>query len=47
MKVPFDKRSHKQVKFYDPYTELADVCTDFDILLLSDETTLNEIIRSF
>ena len=47
MKVIFEKRSHKQVKVYDPYDEFAEICPDLAILLLSDSTALNEIIRSF
>ena len=47
MKVLFEKRSNKQVKVYDPYADFSEVYPEPDILLLSDGTALNEIIRSF
>ena len=45
MKVLSEKRIHKQVKVYDPYTEFSEVCPETAILLLSGGTALNEIIR--
>ena len=45
MKVIFEKRIHKQVKVYDPYSEFDEICPDTAILLLSVGTALNKIIK--
>ena len=47
MKVISEKRIPKQEKVYDTYDEFSEVFTERAILLLSDGTDLNEIIRLF
>ena len=45
MKIIFEKRRRKQVRVYDIYAELDEVCTEPAILLFSSGTGLNDNIR--